>query len=146
MDGRRMNNTIEIEQSLIADIMVISDPESQAIAKVFGMIKEAAFSTLQHRVIYRAIKTIATRGDMIDLITIDAECKKHEHYNDDFFVYLAQVQRNVISSANIMAHARIMRENAIERFAIQKLHVYPVIPSTFFCVSSNPSPSRNLSI
>jgi len=117
-----MINTIEIEQSLIADIMVISDPDSKALSKVFSLIKEAAFSTLQHRVIYRAMKTIAARGDMIDLITVDSECKRHEFYTNDIFVYLAEVKRNCVSSANIMAHAQILRESSIERFAVNKLN------------------------
>ena len=117
-----MGNTLEIEQALLSDIMQISDPNSDMISKVLSMIKESAFSTLQHRIIYRSIKAIASRGDMIDLITIDSECKRHEQYHDDFFVYLAQTKKATFSSANIMAHARIMREASIERFAIQKLN------------------------
>lgn len=115
-------NNIELEQAVIGDLMVISDPESEMVTRALSTIKESAFTTRQHRIIYRSIKAIAARGDMIDLITVDSETRKYDQNFDSMFVYLAEVQKSVISSSNIIGHVRLLRENAIERFAMQKMH------------------------
>ena len=53
-----MENNLEIEQSIIASLIKISDPSSDLIGKAFGIIKESSFSNRNHKTIFRAIKTI----------------------------------------------------------------------------------------
>jgi replicative DNA helicase len=117
-----MENNLEIEQSIIASLIKISDPSSDLIGKAFGIIKESSFSNRNHKTIFRAIKTITAKNQYLDLITVSDLCAKLDSTAEDFFVYLANVLNNNISSANIIAHCKLLREQAIERFALSKLN------------------------
>ena len=116
-----MDNSFEIEQSLLGSLLHLGDPESELVSKTLSVIKESAFNNQLHRTIYRAIKLLAHRGTPIDLITVDAECLKLDSENN-YFVYLAEVQKSCVSSANIITYSKMLREKSIERYTLQKLN------------------------
>lgn len=117
-----MENNLEIEQQVLSSLILISDPSSNLINKAMGIIKESSFAGRNHRIIYRAINSLINKGEMLDLITVSDLSQKLDSNGDDFFVYLANVMNNAVSSANIIAYCRILREQAVERYALSKLN------------------------
>ncbi len=125
MEGRTMidinENSVFAEQSLIGSLLMLSSPESQLMIKAMGMIKVGSFYKLYHKQIFKSIKALFTMGENIDMVTVEAQCKKQGVADDDLFIYLAQTMNNTPSSSNIIGYAKIVRECSIERFANQKL-------------------------
>jgi replicative DNA helicase len=87
-----------------------------------GMLKEASFYKLYHRQIFSAINVLYRSNQHIDLVTLEAQCVKDGNNDRDLFMYLAQVAKNTPSASNILAYAKIVREHAIERYALNKLN------------------------
>lgn len=116
-----MDNSIEIEQSVIGSLLAINDPDSELASKAMSLIKPSSFGQPKHRNIYKAIKSLALKSEPISLITVDAELKKIG-ITQDHFGYLAEIQNNTFSASNVIAYAKLLREASLERYTVQKLN------------------------
>jgi replicative DNA helicase len=115
-------NNLLAEQSVIGGLIKLNSPDSELVSKTIGMLKPTSFYTKQHQQIFSAIKIIFTRQENIDLLVVQAECKRQGNDDNNLFVYLAEITRATPSAENILNYAKLVREYSIERFALTKLH------------------------
>ena len=109
------------EQSVIGSLILLSDPSSTALIKTMSILKESSFYSLFHRNMFAAANVLYRSGTNIDLLTLETQCRNMGNDNQELFIYLAEISRNTPSAANIITYANIVRECAIERFAITKM-------------------------
>lgn len=109
------------EQSVIGSLILLSDPSSTALIKTMSLLKETSFYNNFHRKIFAAINVLYRAGVNIDFVTLESQCKKMGNDDQELFIYLAQATRNTPSPSNVISYANIVRECAIERFAITKM-------------------------
>lgn len=109
------------EQSVIGGLIQLSDPASTALIKTMSLLKESSFYNNFHRKIFSAINALYRSSVNIDFVTLEAQCKRMGNDNQDLFIYLAEITRNTPSASNVVSYANIVRECAIERFAITKM-------------------------
>lgn len=108
-------NYHESEMAVLGGLIQIGDMGLDSASKVLSMVKPAAFSSRAHQLIFQAIKQMAHNSEHVDLITLDARLIRNGHSNDTGeFAYLADLQKISVES-NIFAHAKIVRDAAIER-------------------------------
>lgn len=118
-DYRVPPSSIEAEQSVIGGLLL--DTQSDRAQKVFSFLKPDAFYNRQHAVIYRAMQGMNTGRKTVDLLTVSDQLESSgdlEHIGG--FAYLAETQRSTPSAANIVAYANVVREKAMERYAIEQ--------------------------
>lgn len=109
------------ERSVIGSLLILNDPDSELMAKTMEMLKPKSFYKQYHGKIFGAIKALFLKGENIDVITLESQCKKEGINDDTLFVYLAELQRETPSGHNIIAYAKMVREFSVERYANQKL-------------------------
>lgn len=117
-----MRDTISTEQAVIGGLMLLQDPDSEVVQKVFAKVKNSSFQSQQNAVVFNAIKTLAAKGMAFDMLMVESQLKKtNEIDSAGGFQYLAEVSGNTPSAANILAYVEVVRENSILRVANQKL-------------------------
>jgi len=105
-------------QDLNAEAAVLSAMliDEWAVARAIEMLKEEYFYKKAHRLIFRAMTKLFETNSQIDLITVIDELKKDGHLEEvGGTPYISEISDIVSSSANIEAHAAIVREKAILR-------------------------------
>jgi len=110
------------EQSVIGGLIRLTDPDSELFIKTMGILKESSFYKLYHRQIFSAINILFRKRIHVDLVTLENQCSKMGNEDQGLLVYLGQTMKNTPSAANIVTYAKIVRECAIERFAVNKLN------------------------
>lgn len=105
-------HSIEAEQSVLGGLML----ENQAWDKIADKLQENDFYRVEHRLIFRAIATLANRNSPFDVITLAETLKNiNELGNVGGEVYLFELTRNTPTAANISAYADIVREHSVLR-------------------------------
>lgn len=108
-------NYYESEQAVIGALLEIGDMSLNAPSAILGIVKQASFASMQHQVIFQNIKQMAAAGEYVDLITLDARLVNQGKSDmTGGFAYLADLQK-MASPSNAVAHAKIVRDSAIER-------------------------------
>jgi len=108
-------NYYESEQAVIGALIEIGDMSLNAPSAIFGLVKQASFASMQHQVIFQNIKQMAAAGEHVDLITLDARLNNQGKSDmTGGFAYLVDLQK-IASPSNAIAHAKIVRDSAIER-------------------------------
>ena len=110
-------HSIEAEQSVLGGLMLDNSTWDQIV----DMIAEQDFYRADHRLIYRAICTLAAQNKPFDVITL-SECLEKNRELDKVggLAYLGVLAKNTPSAANIKAYADIVRERSVLR---QLIHV-----------------------
>ena len=102
----------EAEQSVLGGLML----DNAAWDHVADRIVEDDFYRRDHRLIFRAIASLAARGSPFDVITLSEWLESHgELSNAGGLVYLATLAKDTPSAANIRAYASIVRERSVLR-------------------------------
>jgi replicative DNA helicase len=105
-------HSIEAEQSVLGGLML----ENQAWDKVADRIQEKDFYRQEHKIIFRAIATLANQSQPFDWVTLTEELKKINELNTiGGDSYLVELLKNTPTAANIGAYADIVRERSILR-------------------------------
>lgn len=112
MDGLRLPpHSIEAEQSVLGGLLI----DSGSIDRL-GNLEEAAFYSLAHKLIYRAIRKQASSGKQWDVITVAEMLDAHKKLEEvGGLQYIGSLAANVPSSANISRYADIVREHSMRR-------------------------------
>lgn len=114
-------NYYEAEQAVLGGLIELGEMSLEAPSKVLSTLKAQAFSVRAHQTIYQTIKQMSSAGEYIDLITLDAKLQRNGKLDEaGGFSYLADLQKQGRKS-NILAHARIVRDFAIERKVTSEL-------------------------
>jgi replicative DNA helicase len=112
---------IDAEQAVLGSLLVAGRAnDSGAWATVSGLIDEMAFYRQDHRLIFRAIESLAAVNEPIDILTLKAwlETRK-ELENAGGFAYLVRLIQHTPSAANSKAYAEIVQEKAMLRALLE---------------------------
>lgn len=107
----------ELEEAVLGAILLEKDKLSDVL-EILPTSK--CFYFTPHQKIYDAIIRLSSSGDAIDLLTITEELKKTgelEEVGGPYF--LTQLTNNIVSSAHVLAHSRIVMEKFIMRELIR---------------------------
>ncbi|MDQ2695714.1 MAG: replicative DNA helicase [Pseudomonadota bacterium] len=105
-------HSVEAEQSVLGGLML----ENSAWDQVADRLVEVDFYQGDHRLIFRAINSLAARGSPFDVVTLKDWLVKHNLLEDaGGLAYLAMLARDTPSAANIAAYADIVRERSVLR-------------------------------
>lgn len=117
MLGKVPPQTRELEEAILGAIML----EKDKFPDVLEVLPSSdCFYVDAHRKIYAAIKNLNEKGQAIDLLTVTEELRKKgdlELIGGTYF--LTKLTMNVVSSAHVVAHARIVLEKFIQRELIR---------------------------
>ena len=110
--GQIPPHSIEAEQAVLGGILL----NNEHWDNIADQIIAEDFYTYQHRIIFQEIAELFRMNQPVDLLTVENALKnKAELENIGGFAYLAELSNNTPSTANILAYAKIVRENAVLR-------------------------------
>jgi replicative DNA helicase len=104
------------EMAVLGAIML----ESFALAEVLDILAPEKFYLESHQHVYRAILNLDAKGQKVDLITVVLELTRMEKLEDvggDY--YITKLTDEVVSSANIVDHARAVAQKWMAREVIR---------------------------
>lgn len=105
-------HSIEAEQSVLGGLLL----DTNAWDKVSELLVEDDFYHKQHRLIFRAVRTLVDRGEPLDIVTLSERLEQMDEQGISGGVaYLAELAKSTPSAANIAAYADIVRERAVLR-------------------------------
>ena len=109
---KRPPHSAEAEQSIIGGLML----ENQVWDKINTKVCEADFYRTEHRILYRAIVTLASKNHPFDVVTLLDTLKSNNALDDaGGEAYLFELANNTPSVANVSAYADIVREKSVQR-------------------------------
>jgi len=107
---------IEAEQSVLGAVIL----DNESLPKVIEILSVDDFYRETHRRLYGAILSLFEKNEPIDIITlIDYLRRTNELESIGGLSYLSSLASDVLTSANIKYHAKIVREKALLRSLIQ---------------------------
>lgn len=107
----------ELEEAVLGAIMLEKDKLSDVLEV---LSKPECFYIDAHQRIYAAIKRLPEKGQVVDLLTVTEELKKSDELElIGGAYYLTKLTANVVTSAHVIAHARIVMEKYIQRELIK---------------------------
>lgn len=105
-------HSIEAEQAVLGGLM----KDNNAWERVSDAVSDGDFYRHDHRLIFRAIVTLAERNSPFDVVTVSEQLDKEGHLSQvGGLGYLGELVNNTPSVANIKAYAQITRERATLR-------------------------------
>lgn len=110
-------HSVEAEQSVLGGLLLSGlANDNTAWDTIADKITEMDFYRQDHRLIFRAIASLAEDSKPLDLITITEWLRQRgELENAGGFAYLATMAKDTPSAANIKAYAEIVREKSVLR-------------------------------
>ncbi len=109
---KRPPHSAEAEQSIIGGLML----ENQVWDKIGSKVCEDDFYRTEHRILYRAILTLANKNQPFDVVTLLDTLKSNNALDDaGGEAYLFELANNTPSVANVSAYADIVREKSVQR-------------------------------
>lgn len=113
-------HSIDAEQAVLGGLML--DGGEERSQKVLAILKPESFYNKSHGAIFEAMRDLLKRNQPIDLLTLSDELESRSTLQQSGgFAYLAEMSKNTPSAANIVNYALVIRDRAMERYAIQKL-------------------------
>ncbi|CCH00139.1 replicative DNA helicase [Fibrella aestuarina BUZ 2] len=110
--GKLPPQAVDLEEAVLGALMI----EKDALSAVVDLLKPETFYTPAHQTIYKAILTLFSNSEPIDLLTVTQQLRKTGEIE---LVggggYISQLTLRVNSAANIEYHARIITEQALKR-------------------------------
>ncbi|WP_068829102.1 replicative DNA helicase [Pseudomonas sp. BMS12] len=105
-------HSIEAEQAVLGGLML----DNNAWERVSDAVSDGDFYRHDHRLIFRAIFTLAERNSPFDVVTLSEQLDKEGHLSQvGGLAYLGELAKNTPSVANIKAYSQIIRERATLR-------------------------------
>jgi len=111
-----------VEQAVIGGLLLLGDTSSDQAQKVFAMLRPTSFADLDLAVAFDAIQRIADRDGRADPFSIYAEAQHDKRCSPSLEGYLFELTEGIASAANLVSHAELVRQDAVERFAVEKLN------------------------
>ena len=115
INGLNMPYSLDAEQSVLGSIL--KEPES--LVRAIPLLKSEYFYMPQHRDIYSVLVSLDMLNVRIDALVVLEELKKNGVFDDESGkTYLLQLAQSVLSTANIEAYCKIIREKYYTRTLI----------------------------
>lgn len=109
-------HSLEAEQSVLGGLML----DNTAWDQIADLVNEEDFYRRDHRLIFRAIRELASHAQPYDVITLSEWLKNlNELDNAGGLAYLGTLAKDTPSAANIKAYASIVRERSVLRQLIR---------------------------
>jgi replicative DNA helicase len=104
--------SLEAEESVLGGVML----DNGALDRVVELVQPDDFYRGAHKKVFRAMLDLSERSEPVDLITLSETLKaRGELAEIGGDSYLAELTERVPTAANVVHHARIVRERAILR-------------------------------
>lgn len=102
----------EAEQSVLGGLML----NNEAWISIAELLTETDFHLREHKILFRAIKSLSEEGNPCDPVTLSEWLQRHNQLDTiGGGAYLGLLAGNTPSAANIIAYAEIVRDNSILR-------------------------------
>ena len=111
-EGKLPPQALELEEAVLGALML----EKEALTDVIEILHPETFYKEAHSKIFKAILSLFSRSEPIDLMTVTQELRQNgelEFVGGPF--YVTQLTSKIDSAANIVYHARILVQFAIKR-------------------------------
>ena len=109
-------HSVEAEQSMLGGLMLDNSTWDQVV----DIVAEEDFYRQNHRLIFRAIRSLSEKGVPFDVVTLSEWLdNNNELINVGGLSYLGMLANNTPSAANIKAYANIIRERSVLRSLIR---------------------------
>lgn len=114
--GKLPPQALDLEEAVLGALML----ESDALSTVADILKPESFYKEAHQRIFRAIISLFSESEPIDLLTVTAKLRSTGELTlVGGAAYVTELTTKVHSAANIEAHARIISQAAIKRELIR---------------------------
>jgi replicative DNA helicase len=109
---RQAPQAIEVEKHIIGAMFL----DNEAVGNALEIVRVEDFFYEKHRAIFEAIFNLFERNEPVDVITVSETLKKNQQFEAaGGDAYLLEISSEVVSSANVEAHCKIVKEKAILR-------------------------------
>ena len=116
MQEKIIPQDISAEQSVLGAMLI----DAGAVEKMAETLREEDFYRPSHRIIYRAMLSLQSRNQPVDMVTVVDELKKTNALDDvDGIRYVTLLANTVPTAANVAHHARIVAEKAFYRQLVE---------------------------
>ena len=116
MQEKIIPQDITAEQSVLGAMLI----DAGAVEKMAETLREEDFYRPSHRIIYRAMLSLQSRNQPVDMVTVVDELKKTNALDDvDGIRYITLLANTVPTAANVAHHARIVAEKAFYRQLVE---------------------------
>ena len=119
--GRVPPHNIALEEAVLGTIIIQTD----GFSKISNLLEASDFYIASHQMIFQACKDLIKEKTTVELLLLTEFLlrKKKKEFEAFGGAYaLIELTNRVASSANIEHHARIVKQNSIERQAISTAH------------------------
>jgi len=116
---KQMPNSLELEIQVLGALII----NGKLGNKVFDRLVEKDFYHPKHKKIFRAIKTLFTKSEPIDLVTVVEQLKKQNDLQDVEYTYLGVLTDQIATSTNIENHVLLLKQKTISRELIEKCQI-----------------------
>jgi len=105
-------HSLQAEQSLLGGLML----DNNSWDKIADQVGEPDFYRKEHRQIFHALAQLAEDNQPFDVVTLAESLERSGDLDDaGGLPYLGTIAQDTPSAANILAYAKIVRENAVKR-------------------------------
>jgi len=116
MQEKIIPQDITAEQSVLGAMLI----DASAVEKMAETLREEDFYRPSHRIIYRAMLSLQSRNQPVDMVTVVDELNKNNALDDvDGIRYVTLLANTVPTAANVAHHARIVAEKAFYRQLVE---------------------------
>lgn len=106
----------DIEEAILGALML----HRSAIDIVAEILRPEAFYVESHQLIFKAMLSLTSKGQPIDILTVSEELRLKEELDIvGGSYYVTKLTNTVVSSANIETHSRIVLQKYIQRKVIE---------------------------
>lgn len=99
---------IEVEKHVLGGLFLDGD----SVGGITTILQKQDFYLEKHDLIFRAIENLAAGRVVVDIVTVTEELRRIGKLDQVTESYLMEVSMEVVSSANIEQHARIIKEKS----------------------------------
>ena len=105
-------HSVEAEQAVIGGLLL----DNRAWEQIADRVAEGDFYRNDHRIIFRAIRSLEEKSQPFDAVTLSEWMGKHGELEDaGGLAYLGRLAKETPTAANIVAYADIVRERSVLR-------------------------------
>lgn len=114
--GKLPPQAIDLEKAVLGALML----EKDALESVADILKQDIFYDSRHQVIYKAIQSLVSTNQPVDILTVTAQLRfQGELEMIGGAYYITELTDRVASAANIEFHSRIVLQKFIQREMIR---------------------------
>ncbi|CAL4324168.1 replicative DNA helicase [Buchnera aphidicola] len=104
--------SLDAERSLLGSLML----DNKQWDKISNNITINDFFHIPHKIIFKEMKKLINQNFPIDLITVSESLEKKNMFNNiESFSYLSDIIKNIPSTENMQAYAKIIKERSLLR-------------------------------